>query len=460
MKKGLFLLLLTVSIILLATVGIVTKFVIKPDRIIGEHVPTLSLKPFTLQELLLMDIEVDVETCGKVIESEKLSGIEDGVSRIRALPLVDPVKFVECSEDVVKYLLLEESLDESSGEDLEADQKLLQALGLIDDEDNLGDIVTKLLTEQIAGFYDTETKDITIVEGKSEGVLLDEFTLSHEVTHALQDQNFGLEKPPLDNEAYNGDNSLAIESLLEGDAVNTMYKYAEEYIDLNKLIEETEQTESSSEELDNAPYYISESLLFPYEQGLQFVKELIATNGEAAVDAALKDPPLSTEQIIHPEKYIGERDNPKEVTVPDLTGVLGDDWEIINSDCMGELDVRLWFEEDLGLLTSKEASDGWGGNTIEYYQGHGDDFVLVNAFTWDTADDAVEFFSDYTELLESRFGKNLKKVVDEENAYLYEAEGQYFYCGLSGNNTLCLQSNNKEYLQKSLKEFPEYRMSE
>ncbi|MBN1290180.1 MAG: hypothetical protein JXA49_11165, partial [Actinobacteria bacterium] len=460
LKKGLFLLLLTASIILLAAVGIVTKFVIRPDRIIGEYEPALSLKTFTLQELLLMDIEVDIETCGKVIESDRLSNVEEGVSLIRSLPMPDPVKFVECSEDVLKYQLLAESLDESSGEELEADQKLLEALGLIDDGDNLGDILTKLLTEQIAGFYDTETKDITIVEGKSAGELLDEVTLAHEVTHALQDQNFNLEKPPLDDEAYNGDNSLAIESLIEGDAMYTMYKYAEEYIDLDQLIEESEESETSSDVLESAPFYLRESLLFPYEQGLDFVKELIARHGEAAVDTALRDPPLSTEQIIHPDKYIVERDNPKEVAVPDLAVTLGDSWEVINSDCMGELDVRLWFEEDLGLLASKEASNGWGGNTIEYYQGKGDDFLLVNAFTWDSEKDASEFFSGYRELLESRFGKDLKKISDTDSAYLYKAESQYFYCGISGNNSLCLQSNDKSCLQKSLKEFPEYQTTE
>lgn len=460
MKKGLFLLLLVISIFLLSAVGIVTGLVIKPGRITVGWEPALSLKPFTLQELLLMDIEVDIETCGKVIDSDELSEIEEGVSKVRELPLIDPVKFIECPEDVVRYQLLKDLAEESSEEELEADQKLMEALGLLDKDQDLGEIITGVLTEQIAGFYDTETKGITIVKGKSEGKLLDEYTLSHEVTHALQDQNFGLDKSPLDSDDYNGDNLAAIESLIEGDAVSAMNEYAKEYINLEDLVGEIEGSEISSEELDEAPFYLSESLLFPYEGGYEFVQELVSRNGEAAVDEALRNPPLSTEQIIHPEKYYGERDDPIAVEVPDLTGTLGEEWEVINSDCLGELDVRLWFEEDLGLLTSREVSNGWGGNTIEYYQGQDDDFVLVNAFTWDTEKDAAEFFSGYRELLESRFGKGLKELSDEDSGYLYEADGRFFFCGISGKDTLCLQTTDRKLLDKVIGEFPGYEVND
>lgn len=458
MKKGLFLLLLFMSIFLLGAVGIATHFAAQHDSPLANFDPELSLKPFTISELLAGEIEVDIETSSKPIESEKLSTIEDRTSQLRQLPLLNPVKFVTSPEDVLRYQLLKDLAEEVTADELDADQKLMEELGLIGRDDDLGDILTRVYTEQIAGTYDPETKNISIMEGKSTGELTDEVTLSHEVTHALQDQNYDLQKPPLDNESYNGDNFTAVESLIEGDATYTMYKYAEDYIDISRLQKEiNEMPETSSEELDKAPFYIRKSLLFPYEGGLVFVKALIERNGEAGVDNAFRDPPLSTEQILHPEKYIDRSDNPKEVTVPDVKSVFGEDWEAINSDCLGEYDVSLWFEQYAGLLAAREVSKGWGGNKIEYWEGPKEEFVLVNLFTWDTPLDAKEFYSGYKELLEGRFGGGLKKSIDGPDMYIYEAEGEYFYCGIAGNNTLCLQSKDKKLLDKTIEAFPEYK---
>ncbi|MBK5093505.1 MAG: hypothetical protein JJE48_08325, partial [Actinobacteria bacterium] len=312
---------------------------------------------------------------------------------------------------------------------------------------------SNVLTEQIVGFYDTETKDITIVGGT-----MDEITMAHEITHGLQDQNFDLEKPPLDNEEYNGDNDLAVTSLVEGDAMVTMLDYALEYIDVEKLTEaELAESGTSSEELDKAPAYIRESLLFPYEEGMNFVEQLKKSRELAGVDAAFRDPPLSTEQIIHPDKYLKKRDDPRPVPLPDISGALGPKWKLINSDCMGEFDVRVWFDEYDGLITAKDAAAGWGGNTIQYYQGPGKDNVVVNMFAWDAPGDAQEFFNAYAKLIEKRFKKKAEKVGGAEGWYLYEANGELFYCGITGDSTLCVQAPDQETLQKVLNNYPQFQ---
>jgi hypothetical protein len=321
---------------------------------------------------------------------------------------------------------------------------------------NLQGIMTKVLTEQIAGSYDTETKDITIVAGKGMGDTADQVTLSHEVCHGLQDQTFDLEKAPLQNDGYNGDNDLAVQSLVEGDATNTMFEYAQTYISIPDLVKMQEQaSDVSSSELDKAPLYLRRSLLFPYEQGFEFAKALAADGGHARIDAAFKNPPLSSEQILHPEKYLAGKDNPRAVTMPDLAAALGKDFKKINDDCMGEFDIEVWFEQYAGLNKAREASQGWGGNTIQYYQGPGKDYVMPNVTVWDFELDAKEFFDDYVDLLEGRFKAGLKKLGSTSTSYLYQAGGQYYYCGISGDSTLALQSPSRDTLDKALKSWPQ-----
>lgn len=458
MRKGLFFLLLAFCVAVVVVTVLVVNTVAGPGRLYRPVKQTLSFKPFTLQELLSLNIEIDPKTCGKPIRSPRLDKIEKGVTKVRELPLRKPIAFRSCAEDVIRAELAQSIAQDTPRAEVEADQKLLVALGLIPPKENLSETLSNVLTEQIIGAYDTETKDITIVAGKGFGSTLDELTMAHEITHGLQDQNFNLTKPPLDSEKYNGDNDLAITSLAEGDAMGTMLAYAEKYIDPQKLTEaELAESDTSSEELDKAPAYVRQSLLFPYEEGMNFVEQLKNKKGLAGVDAALRDPPLSTEQIIHPDKYITHRDNPRTVDLPDISETLGPKWKLINSDTMGEFDVRAWFDQYGGLITGRDVASGWGGNTIQYYQGPGKKNVVVNMFAWDTSKDTGEFFKEYSGLLKKRFKKKAEKVGGADSWYLYEANGELFYCGITGDSTLCAQAPDTETLQKVLNNYPQYQ---
>lgn len=454
MKKGLFLALVLALVAAVAGAALLLHWTTGKDRVAAEP---LSFKEFTVEELLHFDLKLDPKSCGRPLESEELRRTEKRVSALRGLPLKNPVAFTSLSEACLKARLVESISEEEPSSDVEADQKLLVALGLFPPGGDLEKTLTGVFTEQIAGSYDTDEKEITIIEGKGLEGVLGELTMAHEITHALQDQSFDLSEPPMEDDGYNGDNDLAVTSLIEGDAMSTMLDYAKEHVDVSTLMsEELSGSEVSSEELDRAPLYLRRSLLFPYEAGLTFVEALRENGSWAAVDAAFLDPPMSSEQIMHPDKYINRSDEPRDVPLADLTGELGDGWELINSDTMGEFDVAVWFEEYAGLLASKEASGGWGGNTIHYYQGPGDAYVLVNLFEWDTEKDAQEFYDGYLDLLEERFKKKGRVTGEGTGWYIFEAEGQEFYCGLSRNGTLCAQATGSALLRKAVAEFPGY----
>lgn len=457
-RKGLFFSLLIVSLAALAGLAALFNLLGTGGNVFEEgSASRLSFKSCTLQQVLDLDLEIDPETCGEKIESPELETLQDRVARLRGLTVLEPIVFRECSDTVVMVQIQQALSEEESEEELEADRKLMVALGLIPPEEDLEKTLTEVYTEQVAGSYDMETEDITIIEGKGMGELMEEITLAHEVTHALQDQHFDLEEPPLSSDDYNGDNDLAVESLIEGDAMVTMMDYALEYVDVQRLLEtELQGTEVSSEKLDEAPLYLRRALMFPYERGMEFVTALKEAGGEAALDRAFGKPPLSTEQIMHPDKYMEEIDDPRPVPIADISASIGSDWKKINDDSLGEFDLDVWFEQFSGLMAARDAAGGWGGNTIQYYEGPDESFVVVNMFAWDTPDDARQFFDLYSGLIDDRFEGEVEEIEGKEDYYLMEAGGQFFYCGVNGDGTLCLQSDGMENLARALSNFDRY----
>ncbi len=453
-RKGVFIALVAASLLVVAGVVAFGAVAIERGRMYLPPENYLSFKEFTTGELLHFDLEVDIATCGEKVESAELDLIEQQTSQLRGLPLKKDVPFLEMPEEAVRFQLMQEFGEEMPAEEMEADEKLLVALGLFPEDKSLEKVMTDVYTEQIAGTYDSELEQITIVAGKDgTGAAMDKLTTSHEVTHALQDQNFDLDKAPLDNEDYNGDNDLAVTSLVEGDAMLSMYLYAQEYVTATELREMMNE-EVESEQLDSAPLYLRRSILFPYDEGFSFVQEL-AGGGLEFVNFALSDPPLSTEQIIHPEKYMETRDNPRAVPVPDISASLGEGWKKINEDCMGEFDVDVWFEQFFGEDGRPEVGEGWGGNTIQYYQGPKEKYVMVNDFAWDSPEEASEFFEAYEDLLKARFKGDIKSAgLSMPDAFIYEADGVLYYCGISGDRVLCLDAPDRDTLNKALSNFP------
>ncbi|MFH1150436.1 MAG: hypothetical protein V1748_08170 [Actinomycetota bacterium] len=452
----LFLLLLLVVVVVLGIVGAASYTYQEWKSPVAEAESEFSFKEFTLEQFLRHDLEVDLKTSGTIVKTPKLETLEKNVSEIRELPIKEPIRFRECSEELIRFTIMKETEEESPEGDIEADEKLLVALGLFPKGESLEKTVTDVYTEQIAGFYDPETKDITLVKGKDTGDVMDELTLAHETCHALQDQNFGLEQPPLQVETYNGDNDLAVESLIEGDATMTMVLYARQYIDPSRLTPEAfSAAEESSKELDAAPPYIRKALLFPYEEGFTFAEKVYGDGEFAKMDASLRDPPLSSEQIIHPDTYLGPDDkNPIAVPLADISASLGADWKKINEDCLGEFDYEAWFEQYSGALAAEDASQGWAGNTIQYFQGPGKRYSLVSLTLWDTSKDSLDFFDLYEELLADRFKGKEKKAGSGDDWYLYEADRQLFYCAMSGESTLMLQARDRDDLVNTLKNYP------
>jgi hypothetical protein len=273
----------------------------------------------------------------------------------------------------------------------------LKAFGLVPESLDLAVFLPKLLTGEIAGYYDPETKALSLVRrsGSAPGAPAEDMVLVHELTHALQDQYFDLaafaEADPL------SDAAAARQALVEGDATLTMLSAA-----LGKRIEDLEGAEKllaaagsldmpGSPELAAAPPYLRETLLFSYVQGNLFCLRVRQAGGQALLDRAFRsDPPRSTEQILHPEKWIFRRDDPVAVEVPDLAAALPGFVPAAEGD-MGELAVRILLREGLkDEARATAAAAGWGGDRFAVYEKDGRR-LLAWVTAWDSAADAAEF---------------------------------------------------------------------
>jgi hypothetical protein len=174
---------------------------------------------------------------------------------------------------------------------------------------------------------------------------------------------------------------------------------------------------TSTQKIDSAPRALRESLTFPYEQGMAWVRQLYTRGGWKAVDAAFKDLPQSTEQIMHAEKYFAH-EAPVKVEVPDLSHALGAGWRRIDTDVNGEWGYFQILDEFLkDEKASRQAAAGWGGDRYALYENaRTHETMLEQVSVWDTEQDAREFYDAYVKRTERRYGTgNLShsKVSDD-----------------------------------------------
>lgn len=336
-------------------------------------------------------------------DSDVMDGIETVVTSLRGLMSLEPVtRTVYSRDELVDYVI--QVLDQDySPEDAHRDALELAALGFLPADTDLRGLIQALYTEQIAGFYDSDTGSLAVISDEAELSPLDKTTYAHEFTHALQDQHYGLEA--LDPEDNSDDASLAVTALIEGDAMLVQEQYMLQFLDSEDLFEMlTEAAAAEYPLLDSAPPIVREQLMFPYDAGLLFVKTIIEDGGYEALNEAYLHPPLSTEQVLHPDKYLsGEL--PQVVGLPALTATLGSGWQWVDTNVLGEFTLRLYLEQHLTSRQAAAAAAGWGGDRYVVYHDQSEDaLVLVMRTVWDTATEAAEFMDAYRVFGEARFG--------------------------------------------------------
>ena len=326
--------------------------------------------------------------------AKQLAGIEQRVSAIRQLPLKQPIHVEFMTRAQLQRQVTNEIAQQYPKADQERDERVLTAFGLIPAGTDLLKLQEAVQGEQIAGYYDPGTHQMVVVRDAGDpGSFspLDEIVFAHEVTHALQDQNLNLDGLTVSESKQFDDQNLATLALIEGDATSCQV----DYLLANKrlipaVFTQLNSPELSSDQLNKAPAYLRTTLLFPYDQGLTFVDALKKNGGWSAVDEAYARPPVSTEQVLHPAKYLAN-EQPVPVTVPDLTSALGSGWSSAATNDFGELGVRVLLSgQPNSKRDANQAAAGWGGDEYRVWANGGQTAIAWQT-AWDTKQDADQF---------------------------------------------------------------------
>jgi hypothetical protein len=321
------------------------------------------------------------------------AAIESQVQQLRGLAARSPVDPKLLDAATLRRNLAVAFARDNPPDTVLANQRLFELMGLLPVGSSLMDLYLRLLGSQVAGYYDPRTKELYVVSKSGAIGPTEQVTFAHEFTHALQDQNFGLQNLHIDTIGQ-GDASLADLAVAEGDATLLMSLWARAHLSPVELLQMVTEANDPGQAkvLAEMPEILKQTLFFPYLSGLQLVMAARAAGGWAAVDALYATPPASTEQVLHPDK-LASREVPIKVSFPvDLANRLGSGWSTDIEDTLGEFQLRVWLEAAgrVPAETATAAAAGWGGDRVALVR-DGDRLGAVLDTRWDSPGDAAEF---------------------------------------------------------------------
>lgn len=346
---------------------------------------------------------------GGAVNMDLLAAIRTGLARLRGLEFTAQVPASPLSAMEVRARLARELDETFQPGEIERVTAVEVRLGLLPEGTVLRPIYERLFESQIAAFYDPRAKDLGIstealgAGGFWIGMLstltnhdfVGELLISHELTHALQDQHFGLPTTPEPLTDSHGDRLLARHALLEGDATLASFAYVGGgRLDARTVELVTGQMHGLPAQLEaqypDLPDAVRDPLAFQYDDGTSFAADAYLRGGWAEVDRAHRDPPASTEQVLHPARYFEQRDPPVEIALGGTDQLEAAGWRPSVEDTVGELGIRILIGHGLSPAGAAAAADGWGGDRLRALA-RGDDLVLVWMTAWDREADAVDF---------------------------------------------------------------------
>jgi hypothetical protein len=368
------------------------------------------------------------------------------MSQLLDLPIKEPLKKSLRSKQEIRDYLIREEKEDRTDQERYADSKTLQAFGLIPKDFPLDSFMLDVLTDQVAGLYDPKSKEFYIADW----IPADEQreVMSHELTHALEDQSFHID-PWIKAARPNDDAELAREAVSEGSALAAMVDYTmrdqsvgvRDLPDVSLIIRSGAVAEMDKDpKLSKAPGYIRDELLFPYLAGTGFSQQFLKAHaGWKDLHLIFQNPPVSTQQIIHPELYLSNV-KPEAIALPDWKNLAPDDWKLLEENVLGEFGLGEVLKQFLGQQRADMISSAWKGDRYALFESaQSNKTSLVFRISLDNPEDAARFFGQYSELLELKH-TDRKELYRRPNFFQFQTEagGVFLHCAA----TTCLIVEN------------------
>jgi hypothetical protein len=330
------------------------------------------------------------------------------MSEMTGLPIKGSLNKQVVSRPEAEKYITQNMHDEMTPAQIHAQEALARVLGVVPRGFSLEKFVVRLLTEQAAGFYDPKRKTMFIADWVAPE--MQSMTLSHELTHALQDQNYDLDSY-MRGARDNDDASAARQAVVEGYATAAMFQHATGGLDLGQVPDLAPlmsalipQMDEASPELSQAPYFFRVQLLFPYIQGMGFIQAGLQRGGWKDVNALFARPPESTKEIFEPEVYFNHQTLAKvELTRPPALE-LAAGLRFLTENSLGELGYYALLGQLISEDEAKTLSPAWlADRYLLYEQPGGNEYTLVARTRWASPEQAQAFFRDYHTILANKY---------------------------------------------------------
>src|SRR5215470_3784250 len=400
--------------------------------------PQASPQPAPSHRLEIEPVEKEHKITA--LEAKELFQSVDEILRFASkdtgLPVKKKVKRTIVSRQQVEKYIGDKFKNDADRIRFERSQLVLKKFGLLPRDFDLHSFLIKLLTEQVAGYYDEKSKTMNLLDWNEPE--MQRPVMAHELTHALQDQSYNLEKMSKHDEEIerkgldnleelirNDEESTCRSAVLEGQAMIVLLDYVlapseQSVVKMPGIVDmmQSEMDKSrGSPVFDSAPLLLREELAFPYRQGMKFIRDLLVAGGKPlAYKGVLERMPQTTREVMEPKEYLaGHRVPP--LLLPDF-GFLKKEYEPFDAGAVGELDVnillRVYADEDV----AKRLTPEWRGGA--YYAAgrkgakppNKDSSAHIGLFyasKWATDQAAQDFAKEYAAALPKRYA-NLQHV--------------------------------------------------
>ena len=339
---------------------------------------------------------------------QRIDGIAQELEKISGLHLKHrvPSDYITKAKD--NEYLKKRVKEVASPEDIRAEELTLKKFGLVPPDFDLAKNTVDLLTEQAAAFYDYNQKKLFITESNSTDS--QEPVLVHELAHALADQNFNLAKF-IRQGRKSDDGATARLAVMEGQASWLMAEYlarrtGQSLKDSPALLAMmSKMTEGGGQYpvFDQAPLYLRQTLIFPYTSGMTFQHAVFLRDGQEGFAEVFRRPPVSTQQILHPDKYFSSF-APTQPELPEPPRERG--YKALVGGILGELDHAVLLEQFGGKGLAEELAPHWRGSQFELRENRKQKrVVLLYVVEWDDAASAERYFHFYRQAMAGKWQK-------------------------------------------------------
>lgn len=391
--------------------------------------------------------------------SANMDRIQEQVADLRGLEIVNSVpRYLVTRSQLASYVAAGLLTNDYRAQ-LEDQKIVLSALGLIKANYDMVNYALNGIVDNIGGVYVPWEKTVYVIGLHFSGI--ERYIYSHEFDHALVDQHYQLDQigvyPDCNHDAQR---CQAIRALVEGDATLLMNQWWLQYAgpqDYQDILTYNPPRQAIPDEFP--PPFVLEDADFPYVEGHNFVQYLYDQGNWAAVNQVYTALPLSTEQILHPSKYLNS-EAPILVIAPPIEEALGKEWQIISTDVLGEwwTYLLLAFSADnaaqIDVDTASEAAAGWGGDVYQVFYNEGkDQSILALHWVWDTPADFNQFNSAFSTYMENRFRG---ASYDHPFGDCWEVNGQLSCSFVANNESLWILAPDQDLLDTVLNAYPDF----